>query len=39
MLLQDAQRCINWYVDVSEEPKSKMPYALLGCPGDRKSVV
>lgn len=35
MLLQDAQRCINWYPEVTEEPtgKSKMPIALLGCPG------
>lgn len=35
MLLQDAQRCINWYCEVSEDVnrKSKMPIALLGCPG------
>lgn len=35
MLLQDAQRCINWYCEVSEDKTngSKMPIALLGCPG------
>jgi len=33
MLLQDTQTCINWYVEVSEDEKSKMPTALLGCPG------
>jgi len=35
MLLQDAQRCINWYCEVSENKTngSKMPIALLGCPG------
>lgn len=35
MLLQDAQRLINWYCEVSEDinRKSKMPIALLGCPG------
>lgn len=33
MLLQDAQRCINWYPEVTENRGSKMPIALLGCPG------
>lgn len=33
MLLQDAQRLINWYCEVSEDKASKMPIALLGCPG------
>lgn len=35
MLLQDAQRCINWYCEISEDKTngSKMPIALLGCPG------
>lgn len=33
MLLQDAQRCINWYPEVTETQGSKMPIALLGCPG------
>ena len=35
MLLQDAQRCINWYCEVSEDKTngSKMPIALLGAPG------
>ena len=35
MLLQDAQRLINWYCEVSEDAnhKSKEPIALLGCPG------
>jgi len=33
MLLQDAQKCINWYVEVSEDHHSKEPVALLGCPG------
>lgn len=30
---QDAQRLINWYVEVSGDNKSKMPTTLLGCPG------
>lgn len=30
---QDCQRLINWYVEVSGDGKSKMPTALLGCPG------
>lgn len=33
MLLQDAQECINWYCEISEDRGSKMPIALLGCPG------
>lgn len=30
---QDSQRLINWYVEVSRDPRSKTPTALLGCPG------
>jgi len=30
---QDSQQCINWYVEVSQDGKSKTPTALLGCPG------
>lgn len=30
---QDAQRLINWYVEISRNEKSKTPTALLGCPG------
>lgn len=30
---QDSQRCINWYVEISESDKSKTPTALLGTPG------
>lgn len=30
---QDSQRLINWYVEVSQDDKSKTPTALLGCPG------
>lgn len=30
---QDSQRLINWYVEVSQDGKSKTPTALLGCPG------
>lgn len=33
MLLQDAETCINFYPEVSESAGSKMPIALLGCPG------
>lgn len=33
MRLQDAQECINWYCEISEDRGSKMPVALLGCPG------
>jgi hypothetical protein len=30
---QDRQKCINWYVEYSQDQKSKTPTALLGCPG------
>lgn len=30
---QDTQRLINWYLEVSQDEKSKTPTALLGCPG------
>lgn len=30
---QDSQRLINWYLEVSQDDKSKTPTALLGCPG------
>ncbi len=33
MQLQDAQRCINWFLSVDKNPKAKMPYALLSAPG------
>ena len=33
MVLQDAQDTINFYVERSPEERSKMPVALLGCPG------
>lgn len=33
MLLQDAQRLINWFVELDNSPKAKMPAALLGAPG------
>lgn len=33
MLLQDAQRLINWYCEIAEDKGAKMPIALLGCPG------
>lgn len=33
MLLQDAQRLINWFVELDNSPKAKMPVALLGAPG------
>ncbi len=33
MLLQDAQKCVNWYVEVSQDQDSKTPVALLGTPG------
>lgn len=32
-IYQDAQKLINWYVETSQDDKSKMPNALLGCPG------
>lgn len=30
---QDSQALINWYLEVSQDEKSKTPTALLGCPG------
>lgn len=30
---QDRQQTINWYVEISQDDKSKTPTALLGCPG------
>jgi len=33
MLLQDAERCINWFLELDKNPKAKMPYALLAAPG------
>jgi len=33
MLLQDAEKCVNWYVEVSQNEESKTPKALLGTPG------
>jgi hypothetical protein len=30
---QDRQECINFYVEISQDDKSKTPTALLGCPG------
>lgn len=30
---QDSQRLINWYLEVSQDGKSKTPVALLGVPG------
>lgn len=30
---QDSQRLVNWYLEVSQDSKSKTPTALLGCPG------
>src|SRR6185312_8104005 len=33
MLLQDAQRLINWFVELDNSPGAKMPKALLGAPG------
>jgi hypothetical protein len=30
---QDSQKCVNWYVEVSQDEKSKTPTALLGVPG------
>jgi hypothetical protein len=31
--LQDAQRCINWYVERDPDTRAKEATALLGCPG------
>lgn len=33
MLLQDAQRLINWYVEIDPSTHAKEPIALLGSPG------
>lgn len=33
MLLQDAEKCVNWYPEVSQNSDSKTPVALLGAPG------
>lgn len=33
MLLQDAQKCVNWYPEISQDQNSKTPIALLGTPG------
>ena len=33
MLLQDAQRLINWFVEIDPTTNAKEPVALLGCPG------
>jgi hypothetical protein len=33
MLLQDAERCINWFLELDKNPRAKMPAALLGAPG------
>jgi hypothetical protein len=33
MPLQDAQTCINWFVEVDQNKNAKMPVALLGSPG------
>lgn len=30
---QDSQRLINWYVEISQDARSKTAKALLGCPG------
>ena len=30
---QDAQVLVNWYVEISQDPNSKTPTALMGCPG------
>lgn len=33
MVLQDAENCINWYVEIAEVDGAKEPIALLGAPG------
>lgn len=33
MLLQDAEKLVNWYVEISQNGDSKTPKALLGTPG------
>jgi hypothetical protein len=30
---QDRQRSFNYYPEISNDPRSKTPIALLGCPG------
>lgn len=30
---QDAQKCVNWYPEMSKNPGTKTVIALLGCPG------
>lgn len=30
---QDAQKCVNWYPEISPDKNSKVVIALLGCPG------
>lgn len=30
---QDAQKCVNWYCEISNNPGSKTVIALLGTPG------
>jgi hypothetical protein len=32
-IYQDAQVCVNWYPEVSQDKNSKTVIALLGCPG------
>lgn len=33
MPLQDAEKCVNWYPEISQNRDSKTPIALLGTPG------
>lgn len=33
MVLQDAQRLINWFIEADPNPRAKEMLALLGCPG------
>jgi hypothetical protein len=33
MKLQDAEKCVNWYPEISQNRESKTPVALLGAPG------
>lgn len=33
MTLQDAEDTINWYIEIAQVKRAKMPVALLGCPG------
>ena len=32
-LYQDAEKCVNWYLEIAETKNAKTPTALLGCPG------